>query len=296
MISRYEILAEVVEEGSFTRAAEKLKYTQPAVSQAVSSIEKEFGTMLVTRGKDGVHLTADGRDLFPYIRSLVTAERQLEDKKRRMAGFTDSVITIGTFTSVSRVVLPQLMASFHQKYPQVKFVLRQGEYDNIYTWIKDGTVDFGFLGRHDVTDLDMDPLYEDTMAAVLPHDHPLAAAKRIPLEKLCRDPFILLDEGRYSIPSAVYEKAHLHLNIAYKIYDDYTILAMIRQKMGISILYRLVVSGFADDLIVRPLTPEISRTIYLACLHYRTMSASARAFYDFIKQEAPDIVKRTLSF
>jgi DNA-binding transcriptional LysR family regulator len=134
------------------------------------------------------------------------------------------------------------------------------------------------------------------MAAVLPEGHPCASLSVIPLEKLCHEKFIQLDEGVSSTPLDVYEKHHLALNVAYKVYDDYTILAMIRQGMGVSILYRLVISGFDQGLVIRPLSEEIGRTVCLACRDYETMPAAARAFYAYIQKEAAQIVKRTLSF
>lgn len=294
-MNRYEILLAVAEEGSFTRAAEHLGYSQPAVSQAVSSLEKECGTMLVTRGKDGIHLTKDGESLLPYIRNLVNSEKGLEEAKKRMLGLSGSVIRIGTFTSVSRVVLPVLMSEFHQKYPDVRFVLRQGEYDAIHNWITDGSVDFGFFGKNSDPSLRIDPLYKDTMAAVLPPGHPCADLDVIPMERLCEEPFILLDEGETSTPLEAYHQAGLDLNVAYKIYDDYSILAMIRQGMGVSILYRLVISGFDQGLVIRPLSREISRTVSLVCQNFETMPRASRAFYSFIQKRAGQIVERALS-
>lgn len=294
-MDRYEILLTVAEEGSFTRAAQKLGYSQPAVSQAVNTLEKECGTALVTRGRDGVHLTRDGEMLLPYMRSYVNGSKSLFEAEKRLQGLMGSVIRIGTFTSVSRVVLPVLMSEFHQKYPDVRFVLRQGEYDAIRAWIEDGSIDFGFFGRSSDPKLRIDPLYQDRMAAVLPAGHPLAEYDVIPLEKLCEEPFIQLDEGESSTPLQVYDKHHLSLEAAYKIYDDYSILAMIRQGMGVSILYELVIHGFADDLVIRPLSSEISRTVSLVCRDYETMPRAARAFYTFIQKRAGQIVERALS-
>ena len=121
-MDRFEILLTVAQEGSFTRAALKLGYSQPAVSQAVNTLEKECGTALVTRGRDGVHLTRDGEMLLPYMRSYVNGSKNLFEAEKRLQGLTGSVIRSGTFTSVSRVILPVLMSEFHQKYPDVRFV------------------------------------------------------------------------------------------------------------------------------------------------------------------------------
>ena len=78
MISRYGIFCRVVEQGSFTRAAEELGYSQSAVSQNVRALEQETGVTLLSRRKDGVQLTQDGQEFYPYIQSIFQAEQALE--------------------------------------------------------------------------------------------------------------------------------------------------------------------------------------------------------------------------
>ena len=127
MISRYGIFCRVVEQGSFTRAAEELGYSQSAVSQNVRALEQETGVTLLSRRKDGVQLTQDGQEFYPYIQSIFQAEQALERKRQETMGLQNSLIRIGTFTSVSRNLLPPMMKRFKEKYPDVRFVLRQGE-------------------------------------------------------------------------------------------------------------------------------------------------------------------------
>ena len=74
MISKYEILCRVVAHGSFTKAANDIQYSQSAVSQTVKGLEDELGLRLLTRGKEGVHLTEDGKTIFPYIQAIANAE------------------------------------------------------------------------------------------------------------------------------------------------------------------------------------------------------------------------------
>lgn len=289
MASKYEVFLKVAETGSFTKAASELGYSQPAVSQAVRALEKDLGTVLLARGNDGIIVTGDGRSYLPYIRGIVTAEREFARKKQRMAGFEDSVIRIGTFTSVSRNILPPLMRRFRRRHPGVSFELLQGEYDAIRTWVREGRVDFGFYGLPDCRGLEREEIYHDAMAAVLPKDHPLAGRGRIAFADLESLPFILLDEGNHSIPEQTFAAHGLRLNRAYKVYDDYTILTMIREGMGVSILYELVVAGFAADLVLKPLEEPIERTISLIRRERAMLSSASLAFYDFVHAEAGKI-------
>lgn len=290
MISRYGVFCEVIESGSFTRAAENLGYSQSAVSQTVRAMERELGTTLVTRGKNGVALTADGEGYLPYIRAIHGAEAALEEKRREMAGLENSEIRIGTFTSVSRNLLPQLMQAFQVRYPGVHFVLRQEEYRGIGQWVREGSVDLGFINLLAAEDLCAEPLYRDEMVAVLPEGHPLAKKKTLSLGDIAGEPFILLDEGSHSVPLTAFEKKGLSPRVVYKVYDDYSILAMVRQGLGVALLYRLVVAGFEEGLAVRPIEEELERTVALAWKNWETLPLAARRFGSFIREQTPAVL------
>lgn len=284
MISKYGIFCKVVEIGNFTRVAEMCGYSQSAVSQTIKSLEQELGFRLIDRRKDGIRLTADGEQFFLYIKAVYTAEKELEQKQKEMNGLINSTVHIGTFTGVSRNLLPPLMKSFKDTYPNVSFVLRQGEYTSIAEWIKEGNVDFGFVNQDAVSGVETKALYEERMMAVLPVGHPLARKKQISLEDLLDEPLILLDEGSYSVPMTAFRGKNIVPNIAYEVYDDYTILSMVRQKIGVSLMYERVLDGFEADLVIRPLEENPYRTVALAWRNRSTMSKASKLFAEYIEK------------
>lgn len=87
--------------GSLKSAADELGYTQSAVSQAVKALERELGTTIIERGKQGVSLTRDGKQYLPYLRQIVTAEAELEGKRQELLGLSSTDIRIATFTNVT---------------------------------------------------------------------------------------------------------------------------------------------------------------------------------------------------
>lgn len=287
MISKYGIFMKVIETGSFTKAAALLGYSQSAVSQAVKTLEQDLNAVLVSRKRDGVALTSDGQQFLPYIQAIANAEEALGKRSQEMQGLENSTIRIGTFTSVSRTLLPQLMSSFKRLYPKTNFILRQGEYSSISQWIEDGSVDFGFVNKEAVSGLVVKPLYKDKMLAVLPPNHDLGAMEQISLTQLTKEPFILLDEGEYSLPLNAFREHQLEPRLEYTVYDDYTILAMIRQGLGVSLMYKIVLEGFEAGLTVRPLREQLERTVALAWKNWDTMPYAARCFIDFIQNNVP---------
>ncbi len=290
--SKKKIFLTVLDAGSFTKAAAELGYSQSAISQTIKTLEDDLGTTLVSRSREGLTLTKDGEEFLPYIRSIVAAEDDLGAKIREMQGLEKGVIKIGTFTSISRNILPALMHDFRKTYPNIRFELLQGEYNDIQDWILDGTIDFGFVAPNTVTGLETQPFLSDTMMAVLPQNHPLAKKKAVSLADLTNDPFIELIEGTFSVTRKVFKDYHLTPDIIYSVYDDYTILEMVKHGYGISMLYKLVLTGYGDEIALRPIIEPFERSLDLAWRDYTTLPIAAKRFIEFLKQESPRIIEK----
>ena len=95
----------------------------------------------------------------------------------------------------------------------------------------------------------------------------------------------MLDEGEYSVPEQAFQRRGLHPRIEYKVYDDYSILAMIRQGLGVSILYRRVLEGFGADLVIRPVKEQMERPVALVFRNWDTMPYAARKFASYVQMK-----------
>ena len=284
-MNRYEVFMKVIDCGSFTGAARELNYTQSAVSQMVHTLEEELGAVLLLRSRTGIRLTADGEEYLPYIRAICLAHRDLKNKYNELQGLSGGIIRIGTFASVSRNWLPRLMSDFKEIYPGVQFQLFQGEYTHIGKWLWEGTVDFGFINPDAAGGLTCIPLARDEMLAVLPLHHPLAALERVPLADLAREPYILLHEGELSVPMNAFRQSGRLPDVQYTVDDDYTIMSMVEQGLGVSVLYRLVLQNRLEHLETRPLTPKVERTIALAYKNLAALPLASRSFIQFVLRQ-----------
>jgi DNA-binding transcriptional LysR family regulator len=284
-MNRYSAFVTIIETGSFTKAAEQLGYTQSAISQIVRSLEQELSTKLLLRSRKGIALTADGEQLLPYIKKLHHSYCELMEKRKEMQGLQSGIIRIGTFTSVSCHWLPKLMKDFKAQYPSVKFELHQGEYTSIAQWVKEGSVDFGFVNPDAVAGLTTIFLRQDEMLAILPNNHPLASNEKVSLEELSYEPFILLNEGERSEPLELFKQHNLHPNIQYRVIDDYTIMSMIENELGISILPKLVLNRTNYNIITKEISPPIVRTIGIAFKNKMTLPIASRYFIDFLVEQ-----------
>lgn len=280
-----QIFLKAVELGSITRAAEDMGYTQSAVSRSIADLEREWDVTLLTRNKDGVVLTAQGESLLPDIQSLCNAQRTLESQVSALHGLTSGTLRVGTFTSVSIHWLPGIMKEFLALYPGIRFQLvSKWEFTEVEELVRRGLVDCGFLGLPTVDSLDVSPLRRDRLLAVLPPDHPLAGAERYPMARLTQDPFILIQEDRDMEISRIFQEEGLRPNIQYTLSDDFAILAMVEQGLGVSILSEMLVRSTNRHVTAIPLERPRYREIGLAVRRGAPIPPLTRCFRDFVLQ------------
>ena len=289
MISRYGIFCKVVECGNFTRAGEDLGYSQSAISQTVKGLERELGVTLLERRKDGIVLSRDGEGFYPFILRIWTAEQALEQKQREMQGLENSLVRIGAVASVTRSLLLPLMHRFKENYPNVSFDLLQGEYTNVEDWVSDGSVDFGFTDLNMVSGYGNIPLYEEEMVAVFPAGHPAARKKVVTLQDVADEPFILLDEGKRSEALHAFRQHGVTPNMAYKVSDNFTVLEMVRQGFGTTMVYRPILEDARQEgLVVRPVSTPPVRRVALIWKNWDTMPLASRRFVEFVQKSQKD--------
>ncbi|WP_260287113.1 LysR family transcriptional regulator [Peribacillus aracenensis] len=280
-MNSYYAFIKTIKTGSFTKAAEELGYTQSAISQMVHSLEEELSTTLILRSRKGITLTPDGEEFLPFIRKICNSHRELTEKHKEMEGLQSGLIRIGTFSSVTCHWIPGMIKDFKELYPTVHFELHQGNYTEISNWIKEGSVDFGFVNSN-VSDLTTIPLQKDEMLAVMPMNHPLASSTKVSLKELLKDPYILLDEGVINEPLIGFKQYNFEPDTQYRVFDPYAIMSMIEQELGISILPKLLLNKCPYNIVTKTISPSIIRTITLAYKDKRILPIASRYFIDFI--------------
>lgn len=290
-MKRYIAFCKINELGSFTKAADALGYTQSAVSQMIQSLEDDLGMPLFVRSRTGVFLTPEGKILLPYFQKTVNSHRELMGKTGEIRGLKSGEVRIGTFSSISTHWLPKLIKGFSDLYPDVRFVLHQGDYTSILQWIKNGFVDFGFINPQAASGVKTVNLAQDPLLAVLPESHTLGSQSRVALEELIAEPFLLLEEGDINEPMGAFELVGLKPDVRYRIHDDYTILSMVEQGLGISILPEMVIRRTDYRFIALPTDPPIIRTIGIAYINRKALPIASRFFIDYLIEHLSETEK-----
>ena len=263
-IKQYEVFAKTVELGSLTRAAEALDSTQSRISHVLSAMEEEYGFCLMQRSRSGVTLTEAGAMLLPKMEAILRQHRELEALIADIRNANAGTVRLGTFTSVAVHWLPGMIQAFQSAHPQVELKMFSGDYADVEQWLGDGTVDLAFVSLPAPENTRAIPLVEDELLAILPKGHPLANQPRIDAAKLGREPFISLPKRSDHDIHRALDTAGITPNIRFTTKEDYAVIAMVEQGLGISIVPELLVRGRGQRVELRPLEPRSTRTIALA--------------------------------
>lgn len=282
-IQKYIAFVKTAECGSFTKAAEALNYSQSGISRMINDLEKELNIVLMERGRAGVRLTSDGLRLYNSAKKLCIEYENFRMEAESLKGLDSGIIRIGTFSSVATHWLPNIIKEFQKDYPNIKYELLMGDYNEIEKWIHEGRVDCGFLCLPTSPEFDVIFLEKDELLAVLPPDHRLAESDKFPVSEISNEPFMLLEKGTRSEITQFLQKNNLKPNVHFTTWDDYAIMSMVESGLGISILPHLILKRVPYNIVTKPLDVPAYRSIGLALRSRKTASLAAKRFLDYLR-------------
>ena len=269
------------ETGSFSRAAEMLRYTPSGVNQLVTALEKEIGFSLFSRSTKGVALTANGQLLLPVIREILHQEDKLFELSAQMNGLLIGTVTIAAYSSIATHWLPAVIRDFQENYPHVEIKLMEGIWQEVSQWLEERTADIGFLSYQENMPFEWIPLAEDPMLALLPRNHPLAGADCYPLKRCEQDSFIMPALGCDDDVEALFARNHVEPNIRYTTIENFSAMSMVEQGLGMSVMNKLITEKRVCDIAMLPVDPPASITLGIA-LHSRAdLSPAVRMFLKY---------------
>ena len=281
---KYEVFQAAVEYGSFTKAAQILGYTQSAVTQMVNAIEKEFGFPLLVRKRTGVSLTGEGRHMYPFICETLQWEEKIRQEAARVRGVEEGKVRIGVFTSIAVHWLPKLFKEFQKDYPGVRIQLVEGGSSELTEWLKENQVDMIFCSKGAGTGREWIPLAKDPIVAVLPLGHTYAKETVFDVGRFEKEEMIVSPKEFDSDVDCVYKTIGNKLNVKFVSRDDYTIISMVANGLGVSVLPRLVLEGFEDKVATIPLNPEYNRELGIAVRNLDTASLAVKRVVEYAKK------------
>ncbi len=181
---------------SFTKAAEVLHMTQPAVTFQIRQLEEQFDTRLFDRAHNRVSLTEAGHVAFDYAERIFEQYAEMENAITEITGNISGSLTLGASTTISEYMLPALLGDFNAKNPEVRLRLRVSNTEGIVSMVENNVIDLGVVeGPVTNKNLVVEVCRKDDLVAVVPTDHELAKQKKVSVKKLVKYPFICREEG-----------------------------------------------------------------------------------------------------
>ena len=193
---RLRVFRIVAEELSFTRAAERLFLTQPAVTSQVKNLEEEIGLRLFDRTGQRIALTEAGRVLNSYVRRIAALCADAERDLAALKGETRGRLALGASTTIAQYLLPRLAAEFLAAFPAIQLSITSGNTSEIVAALAEGRIALGIIeGPPGRADVKCEPFIEDEIVLVTTPAHEFAAGVALDRDALKHVPIILREHG-----------------------------------------------------------------------------------------------------
>ena len=227
---------------SFTKAAETLHMTQPAVTFQVRQLEDHFNTRLFDRTHNRVTLTEVGRKAYEYAERIFELYAEMEDAVKEMTGDVSGALTIGASTTIAEYMLPGLLRSYRDKYPSVNLRLKVSNTEGIVSMVENSMIDLGIVEAPVANkNLLVEVCRVDQLVVVIPPDHAIAKRESITMEELMNYPFICREEGSGTREVIIEYMTKMGLgrnglNVCLELGSPESIKGAVEAGMGVSIL------------------------------------------------------------
>lgn len=304
MLSLYklEIFNTVALEGSFSRAAERLLLSQPAVSQHMRDLEESLGTELFVRGPRGVQLTAAGETLLDYTRCILRLLSEAENAVAGLQGLQNGQILIGATPGASVYLLPDWIQTFHQRFPDLSILLRTDVTHSLASEAAAGRIDLAFIeGEIEVeSPLNVMILREILLYVIVGNAHPWAALNSVKLQALNGQPFVARPHGSQTRAwvQQVFDRHGIRPDIIAEFDNPESIKQAVASGLGITILPDWGSPGMAGSGRLKALPIEgvdLRRALKLVWSSEATMKPAVRAFLSHLTEQFPQLTQLVAS-
>ncbi len=278
------IFAMLAEQKSFTVTAQCLQISQSAISHAIKGLEQDWSVTLFYRNHNEVELTESGIRLLVHVKEILNISNVLKQEISDIQGFHSGTLRIGSFgASSSNVLIPLILEKFSLKYPNIEVFIKEGTDKDIAQWIHDRTIDVGFVVLPEER-FDTFPVIEDIFVALIPKSYARSQQSAVRLDELVEHPFLMTSAGSQNHVTEMFKKANLSPKIKCYFSQILTIINMVNNGAGVSIVADMALNKELMTLFPNvqklPLSPNIKRSISLAVKNKKQMSPITQAFID----------------
>jgi DNA-binding transcriptional LysR family regulator len=288
-----ESFCRVADLRSFSKAADDLFLTQPTVSGHILSLEQSLSLRLFDRASREVRLTKSGEVFLEYASKILSFRKDLLNALSEFSQGIRGELSLGASTIPGEYLLPKLIGDFKKEYPSFIISLKIADTKEIIQYVLRDNVEFGIIGaKLNHPSLHYEKYEEDEIIVVAPSDHPLTQKKRVNLEELLKEPWIIREEGsgtRIAVEKTLRRKGKSlkQFNVVMEMGSTSSVKEGVKAKLGLAFISgrateEEVRRGSLSRVDVAGLEP-ISRQIYIVSHRRRTLSPMGIEFLRFLK-------------
>lgn len=288
---RLQVFHAVAKQMSFTKAAEALFMTQPAVTFQIKQLEEHYNTRLFERGHGKISLTPAGAVALEYADRILALTSELEIRLREMTGRISGPLLIGASATIAEFMLPRVLGEFKERYPEVHAKLFVANSETIEDRIAEHTLDVGLIeAPSHLPALLTEACCEDELQVILSPRHPLAEHKQIAPKQLLQYPYFSREagSGTREFTDLYFRRSGISpedLNIEMELGSPEALKAVVAVGMGFAIMPRVAIEKEKKlgELVALPLAPTLIRTLSLVYPKEKFRSRLVNAFIEFAK-------------
>jgi DNA-binding transcriptional LysR family regulator len=293
-VKRMKVLREVAAERSFSAAAQKLGYTQSAVSQQIAALEREAGSTLIERNPRGIRLTDAGEALVRHADKILARLAEAEAELEAIAGLRGGRLRLGSFPTAGATLMPRAIAEFSKRHPAVELSLAEAEPDESLPRLKGGELDLILIDDSPLAEddeVDFAHLLDDPLHLALPADHPFASRRRLRFQDLAAEPWIQGTQVcacQRQLQNAC-ANAGFEPRVAYESDDFQVVQGLVAAGVGVALIPGLALVSERSDVVIRSIgTKPPVRQILAATLANDYRSPAVVEMLEILKTIAAD--------
>jgi DNA-binding transcriptional LysR family regulator len=292
-LQQLESLVNVVEERSFSRAAKKMRLSQPSLTKHIQHLEDIVGARVMVRKQTGISLTPEGKIVYESAKRIFRMIDETGEKIARMHENESGNLSIAASTIPATYILPHLIQAFRASYPEINCFVKTRDSEETIAMILDDEAEIGFIGRPvEHRKLYAEELWKDTMILVVPQGHKWAGRKSVSLDEVSGEPFVIREHGsatRATLEKYLHEKKKRTLstfNIIGEMGSSEAVKEAVIAGLGISIISlhavkREIENGLLVEMPVR--NCRIERDFYVIYKKHLNLMKHHRLFFDFLR-------------
>ncbi|GAB4303708.1 MAG: LysR family transcriptional regulator [Thiohalomonadaceae bacterium] len=294
-LRQLRVFSAVARHLSFTRAAEELCLTQPAVSMQVKQLENQLDVPLFEHLGKKIFLTEMGKEVYHYSRAILQQIDELQGVLNSMKGLGKGRLKISV-ASTANYFIPVLLAGFCRRYPGVTVSLDVTNRETLLTQLADNEVDLVVMGQPpEDMDLGYEAFLENPLVIVAPPEHPLAREKKIPLKRLEQEVFLVREPGSGTriAMERFFAQHDVRITTGMEVGSNEAIKQSVQAGLGLGLLSRDTVEmelALGRLVILHVAEFPIMRYWYVVNRHGKRLSVVAQAFKDYLIKESPSLL------